>query len=121
MRSKADQWDLHSIGTNHHDNFLGNNESSYEKKVRCQSYNKFFPKKLKKHPTELSGLRLFAWKNLVTVKNNELVVDYPKLPKKLNIILAREYGHEKPLELKRTFPFSRKHSPCNDRGDWWLL
>jgi len=37
MRSKADQWDLHSIGTNHHDNFLGNSESSYEKKVRCQS------------------------------------------------------------------------------------
>ena len=45
MRSKADQWDLHSVGTNHHDNFLGNNELSYEKKVRCQSYNKFFSQK----------------------------------------------------------------------------
>jgi len=39
------------------------------------------------------------------VKNNELVVDYPKLPKKLNIILAREYGHEKPLELKKDLSF----------------
>ena len=28
-----------------------------------------------------------------------------KLPKKLNIILAREYGHEKPPELKGPFLF----------------
>ena len=65
-----------------------------------------FPKKIKKNILRNSqGSGFLPWKNLVTVKNNELVVDYPKLPKKLNIILAREYGHEKPLELKGPFLF----------------
>ena len=44
MRSNAGQWDSQSMGTNNHDNFLGNNESSYDRKVRCQSYNRYFPK-----------------------------------------------------------------------------
>ena len=44
---------------------------------------------------------------MVSVKNNEFVVDYPKfkLPKKLNVVLAREYEHEKPLELEGPFLF----------------
>ena len=43
----------------------------------------FFQKSLKKHPSELfQGFSFFAWKHMVSVKNNELVVDYPKLPKK---------------------------------------
>ena len=69
------------------------------------SLSSVFSKKIKKTPSELSGLQLFAWNNMVSIKNNELVVDYPKLPKKLNVVLGREYEHEKPVELEAPFQF----------------
>ena len=58
-----------------------------------------FSKKIKK--TSHGTLRAYAFclEKFGLCENNELVVDYPKLPKKLNVVLAREYEHEKPLEL----------------------
>ena len=66
-------------------------------------YNRFFLNKLKKHLSELSGLKLFTWNNLVIVKNNELVIDFLKLPRKLNVVLAEETAHEMPEELLEPF------------------
>ena len=91
------------MGINNRENFLGNSESFYDKTIRCQTYNRFFPKKLRKHPSELSGLQLFAWKHMVSIKNNELVVDYPKLPKKVKHCPGKKYKHEKPVELVSPF------------------
>ena len=58
------------MGVDTHEQVFSKNDA-YEKKIRCTTYNRFFPYKLKKHPSELSGLKVFAWNNLVIVKNNE--------------------------------------------------
>ena len=55
--------------------------------------------------SELSGLSLFAWNNLSIVRNNEIVIDYPKLPRKLNIVMAEENVHEKPEALTEFFTY----------------
>ena len=77
--------------------------SAKELKDNCTVYNRSYPNKMKLHPSRLSGLKLFAWENMVELKDGELFFNWPWLGKKLNIALAKDTHEPIPKELVSVF------------------
>jgi hypothetical protein len=79
--------------------------SAKELKENCTVYNRSYPNKMKLHPSRLSGLKLFAWENMVQLKDpdGELFFNWPWLGKKLNIALAKDTHEPIPKELFSVF------------------
>ena len=77
--------------------------SAKELKDNCTVYNRSYPNKMKLHPSRLSGLKLFAWENMVELKDGELFFNWPWLGKKLNIALAKDTHEPIPKELFSVF------------------